>query len=307
MRTEQFSFTGFEQTPLQAMLWLPEGRIRCILQITHGMTEHMGRYIPLAQTLTDQGVAVAGFDLRGHGTNPGGTTAVFAEGDWERSIQDMHCFFRLLNRRFPEVSHFLHGFSLGSFLVRDYLSRYPEGIRGALILGTGDQPAWLLGLIRSVVGREIRNVGYEKGSPLVRRLSFGAYNQKFKTNRTTLDWLCADEVQLDQYLADPLCREEISAGLFYQMLEAMARTGKKNACRNWNRSMPVLLLSGWEDPVGGMGKGVLLVKKQLEKAGMEKIQLHLIPHARHMVLREEGGGGAEEGRRILLSFLLEHC
>ncbi len=307
MKTETLSFTGFGGTQLPAQLWLPEGNVRCLLQITHGMTEHIGCYQHLAEKLTGQGIIVAGFDLRGHGRNPGGSLAVFGDGDWEASLQDMKYFFEILHHRFPEVPHYLYGFSLGSFLVRDYLDRTPEGVDGALILGTGNQPKWLLNIMLAIVRSQVNKVGSENSSPFIRTLSFGSYNQKFKPTRTDADWLCSDEDQLDQYRSDPLCRDDISSGLFYQMLEAMVRTGSRNACQNWNKSMPVLLLCGQDDPVGDMGKGTLAVKRQLEKAGISRIFFHLLPQARHMVLCEEKSGAAEETVRIIGQFLLQEC
>ncbi len=303
MKKETFAFSGFEGTVLPAVLWLPEGEVLSVLQITHGMTEHMGRYESLAGFLTDRGIAVAGFDLRGHGKNPGGRIAAFARYDWQRTIQDMNDFHRLLSNRFPGIPCFLHGFSLGSFLVRDYLGRYPQDMAGALILGTGNQSQWLLGIMKAIVKTQVRKAGWEQGSPLVRQLSFGAYNQKFKPNRTHVDWLCADEAQLNDYLADPLCREEISTGLFYQMLEAMEWTGKGSSIQTWNKSMPVLLLCGADDPVGNMGRGAEAVKKQLDQEGIDRVFLHLMPGARHMVLCEAVSGTAIKSLQIISEFI----
>ena len=96
MRKEAFEFAGFGGVKLPAVLWLPDGEPRRILQITHGMTEHIGRYEALAENLTAQGIAVAGYDLRGHGQNPGNPdVASFGEDGWEASLEDMHLFFAL--------------------------------------------------------------------------------------------------------------------------------------------------------------------------------------------------------------------
>ena len=83
MTTDFFEFTGYGKTVLPAVLWLPDGEVKSILQITHGMTEHMGRYEKFAEYLLPLGIAVAGFDLRGHGKNPGDPNAAsFGEGGW---------------------------------------------------------------------------------------------------------------------------------------------------------------------------------------------------------------------------------
>lgn len=303
MQTELFEFEGFNGQTLHTTLWLPEQEYRCVLQITHGMTEHVGRYFVLAQELTSHGIVVAGFDLRGHGRNPGNPdVASFGEGGWEASIQDMHLFFETLEGRFPELPHYLLGFSLGSFLLREYLGRYPEGVAGAAILGTGYQPGAVLDIMMAIVKSQIKKVGFDGTTDLVKQLSFGNYNQKFKPNRTIADWLCADSVQLDAYLADPLCRKTISAGLFWQLLGSMKRTGRRDAYHGWNRNMPILLLSGQDDPVGDFGKGVLAVKQRMEKAGIRSVTMELLPQARHDLLHEEATAAAA-ARKSLISWL----
>ena len=301
---ETFELAGYHGVALPAILWLPEEKPKLVLQIAHGMTEHIGRYADFAGELTAQGIAVAGFDLRGHGRNAGSrAVASFGEGGWIASVEDMHLFFQRLEERFPHVPHVMLGFSLGSFLLREYLSRYPDGVAGAIIMGTGHQPGWLLSVMQSIVKGQIKKVGFDGYSPLVRQLSFGTYNQSFKPNRTEKDWLCADCGQLDQFIADPLCRDDFSAGLFYQMLGAMKRTCGKDACSAWNKGLPILLLSGQDDPVGDAGKGVQAVKRCMDQAGMERVTMHLLPGARHDVLHEEACGAASKARQIILNWL----
>ena len=306
MITERIDFITHDGTYLPAILWLPERDCTCVLQITHGMTEHIARYASFAREMTTCGIAVAGFDLRGHGENPGSRElAVFAEGDWEASLGDMKCFYDLLHSRFPGVPHFLYGFSLGSFLLREYLGRYFDDPDGAIILGTGHQPGWLLSLMLGIVKGQIKKVGYTGASPLVRQLSFGTYNQNFKPNRTDKDWLCGDTDQLDQFIADPLCRNDFSAGLFYEMLGAMKRTGSSFAYDHWETHIPILLISGQEDPVGNSGKGVRSVYNRMVKTGIESVDLHLLPGARHDVLHEESCGAAKQATELIKNWLLE--
>ena len=304
MRTETFSFEGANHFPLPAMLWLPDTEPVCILQVTHGMTEHMGRYEALAQELTESGILVAGFDLRGHGRNTGDPNiASLGEGGWESSLEDMHLFFMVLAKRFPSLPHYMLGFSLGSFLLREYLGHYPADVAGAAILGTGYQPAPVLSIMMGIVKTQIKKAGFDGTTDLIRQLSFGNYNRNFQPNRTTADWLCSDEEQLDAYLADPLCRKDISSGLFWQLLGSMKRTGSANAYQGWNPNTPILLLSGQDDPVGDSGKGVLAVKQRMEKAGLRKISMKLLPNARHDLLHEESGAAAA-ARKILLEWML---
>ena len=304
MRTEKFEFTGYNGVKLPAVLWLPEGEPKKLLQITHGMTEHIGRYTALAESLTAQGIAAAGFDLRGHGENPGDPdTASFGEGGWEASLEDMHLFFDMLGERFSGVPHYMLGFSLGSFLLREYTGKYPDGVAGAAVMGTGHQPAAVLAVMQAIVQGEIKKAGFDKTTDLVQQLSFETYNRNFKPNLTRADWLCSDITTLDGYLFDPLCRKNISAGLFWQMLGAMKRTGGKDAYVGWKQDVPVLLISGQDDPVGSAGRGVQKVKAQMEKAGLRNVELQLLPHARHDVLHEEKNGVADTARKLLADWM----
>ena len=305
MKTETFEFAGYSGTNLPAYLWLPEGKVKAVLQITHGMTEHMGRYEAFARYLCPMGIAVAGFDLRGHGKNPGDrSVASFGEGGWAASMEDMRLFFELLKQRLTGVPHYMLGFSLGSFLLREYLTKYAdEGeIAGVIIMGTGHQPGWLLSIMMGIVNGQIKKVGFDKTTDLVRQLSFGTYNEKFKPCRTVADWLCSDESELDKYLADPLVRKDISAGLFRELLGSMKRTGSASEYDGWDTGLPILLISGQDDPVGDGGKGVRAIYNRMKKNGMENVTLQLFPGARHDLLHEENGG-AETVRNCIGDWL----
>lgn len=280
----------------QAYCWLPKGEVKCVLQVVHGMTEHIGRYGKLAKFLTEEGVAVVGFDLRGHGINGEGMAcASFGESGWDATLEDIHQLHRSLKEKYADAKHYLLGFSLGSFLVREYFGIYENhDFDGTIIMGTGQQPSLVLSVIMAIVKGEIKKVGHDNTTDLVRNLSFGTYNKKFSPNRTKADWLCSDETELDQYIADGLNKEDISAGLFWQLLASMKRTADKNTYQKWNKNMPVLLLSGEKDPVGDAGKGVRLVEKSMKSAGLANVTTKLYPGARHDILHEEKSGAARD-------------
>ena len=305
MKTEHFMIHGYGKTPLCAVIWKPEQEVKALLQITHGMTEHMERYETLAADLCRHGIAVAGFDLRGHGKNPGNPQiASFGVGGWNASIEDMHLFFEELHHRFPGVPHYILGFSLGSFLLREYLGKYPEGVSGAVIAGTGHQPGWLLSIMMGIVKGQFKKAASDGTTDLIRQLSFGTYNQKFKPTRTEADWLCSDTEALEQYLSDPLVRKNISASLFHELLGSMKRTGKAENYVGWNKEMPVLLLYGTEDPVGDSGKGVPRLYNLMKKAGLRAVDCQQFPGARHDIFHEKISGTAESVRHCIADWLL---
>lgn len=295
MKTEQMDLSG-----LPGYLWTPDGDPKALLLVIHGMTEHAGRYRNFAQAMTGKGIAVAAYDLRGHGRNVvRSDCAAMAPGDWEKSIGDIDRAIEQLRQRFSAPVYLL-GFSLGSFLVLEYMQRQSAKMDGVILIGTGTQPGWLLKLMKLLVKTQIRKAGFTETTELVRQLSFGAYNQKFKPTRTQSDWLCSDERELDAYLADPLCKKDIASGTFFELLGSMERTGKPGA----NHILPVLLLGGDRDPVGDFGKGTEAVNQLLLQAGYP-VKLHRFPGARHMLLHEQSGGQAAQARETILSWI-EH-
>lgn len=291
---------------LSPVIWAPEEKPCAILQITHGMTEHIGRYEYFAKILNSYGILVAGFDLRGHGKNLAESRcASFRINGWESSIEDIHQFYQLLKHSYPEIPHFMFGFSLGSFLLREYLSVYSEDqIAGAIIAGTGEQPKFLLQILISVIKTQVKKAGFDNTTPLVKKLSFETYNQKFAPNKTAFDWLCSDESELALYCADPMCSDSISSGLFLQLLESMKQVNGIKSYQNWNRKTPILLLSGKNDPVGDFGKGVLQVEKSMNQAHLN-CTMELIDDARHDLLHEENSGAAEKARIIIIQWILK--
>jgi alpha-beta hydrolase superfamily lysophospholipase len=183
MHTEILVFAGFHGMQLPVILWLPDGEPRRILQITHGMTEHIGRYEAFAKAMTARGIAVAGYDLRGHGQNPSvPDVASFGEDGWEASLEDMHLFFEVLSARFPGVPHDMLGFSLGSFLLREYLGRWSEGVSRAIIMGTGHQPAALIKAGLALVYAKKAQKGGKGHSSMLNNLTCSGYAKKYQDN-----------------------------------------------------------------------------------------------------------------------------
>ena len=202
-----------------------------------------------------------------------------------------------------DVPIVMMGFSLGSFILRDFLSRKHEHISQAVIAGTGTQPAFVLTLLKKLVKGETEKAGFDETTPLVKKLSFETYNRKIKPCKTTADRLCSDEKEVYLYLDDPLCSESISSGLFLQLLEEMEKTSGGETYKNRDKSMPVLLLSGSCDPVGNFRKGVEQIKKNMLHAGIGNIELKLIENSRHDIFHEYNSGGAKISIDALKNFL----
>ena len=290
MTRSEFTFPSADgKTAVHAVEWLPEGPVRAVLQISHGVAEYILRYEPFAEYLTARGFAVAGHDHVGHGDSvaPGGARLYFGpRGSWNWVVDDLYPRRDLAGKRFSGAPVFLLGHSMGSFLARTYLIRYPGTMAGAVIMGTGQMPAAVIAGGRLVAAVERWKVGEEHTSPVVDKLAFGAYNRIFAPNRTGFDWLSLDEGNVDRYIADPLCGGNASIGLFREMLSGLRFIAKPENLKKMNTHTPILFVSGAMDPVGDCSKGVLRACHSFEKAGCRDVSVKLYPELRHEILNE---------------------
>ncbi len=290
MVRREFSLPSSDgKTALHAVAWRPEGAVRAVLQIAHGVAEHILRYEGLASYLTERGVAVAGHDHLGHGTSlPEGGAALYfgPRGSWDLVVEDLYRLGRSAEGAFPGVPRFLLGHSMGSFLVRSYLIRYPGTVRGAVLMGTGWTAPPVLAAGLAAAEAECARLGEDRPSPLVNQLAFGPYRRPFAPCRTDLDWLSANAENVDRYIADPLCGGAVTGGLFRELLSGIRAIQRPAALRRMNRNTPVLFLSGGDDPVGAMGRGVSRTERAFRRAGVRDVTRILYPGLRHELLHE---------------------
>ena len=291
MIRNEFTFLSSDgRTPIHAVEWLPEGEVRAVLQISHGVAEYILRYEPFAAWLTERGFAVVGHDHLGHGgsVSAGAAPMYFGpKGSWNHVVDDIDRRRALAKARFPHVPYILLGHSMGSFVVRTYLIRYPGGIDGAILMGTGQMAPPVIAAGRLLAAEEARRVGQDQPSPLVEQVVFGAYNRQFAPNRTGFDWLSLSQDNVDRYIADPLCGIPASAGLFREMLRGLDFITKPQNLKKMNLNTPILLISGAMDPVGDCGKGVARVCRSFRRAGVRDVSTKLYPELRHEILNED--------------------
>lgn len=283
---------------MHGYLWKPEGEVKAVIHVVHGMTEHIGRYEGFAAAMNQYGIAVAGYDLRGHGRNDNEyPAATFISGKnkdfgWETALQDVNLQIAQIRSIFPDVKYCLMGFSLGSFLVRDLMVQgLSPQIDGVILAGTGFQPPVILSLMSFITKIEAKRTPAGETSDLTTSLAFETYNKNFKDIRTPMDWLCSDRQQMDLYMHDPLTYKEIAADLFHEMIAAMKRTCSTGVYAKTPKDIPILLISGDNDAVGDMGVGVQKLYNMMKKEGL-MVCVTSIRGARHDIFHECSGGQA---------------
>ena len=285
----EFSYPSSDGShTVHAMEWLPQGQPRAVVQIVHGVAEYVGRYDHVARFLTERGFLVCGEDHLGHGkTVDDGKYGYFGpRGGWDLVARDIRRLRELQGEKYPGVPYVMLGHSMGSFLTRTYLIRWPGTVDGAVLSGTGQEPAPLVALGKALAGGLCLLRGGDSVSPLVNAMSLGAYNKKFAPNRTGADWISRDEAVVDAYLKDPLCTFMPTVAMFRDMMGGLQYIADRNNLARMDKETPVYFLSGDRDPVGAMGKGVEKVVRMFRKAGCRDVSVKLYPEGRHEMFNE---------------------
>jgi len=292
MVKEEFYYdSGDKKSKLHAVRYTPEDKdsIRCIVQIVHGMAEYIERYEEFAEFLTDRGFVVVGEDHMGHGKSVGrkGRYGYFCEQDPATVlVQDVHQLKKATAALYPNVPYVIAGHSMGSFITRNYMFRYGTEIDAAVIMGTGMQHKAALALSGTVAAVQGRIFGPEKKGKLLDKMAFGSYNRRIENPRTPFDWLSRDEERVKKYLKDPMCGFVFTINGFQALFELISRLYRPENLERIPKSLPVFMLSGDADPVGGYGRGVRKAYRSLRAAGLENIRFKLYEGGRHELLNE---------------------
>lgn len=291
IKREDFYFDSRDgEHRIHAVRWLPDTeKPVCIVQIVHGMTEYIDRYADFANYLAERGILVVGDDHLGHGLSvkPGEPYGYFCKEDAPTVlVRDEHRLKKIVQKQYAGVPYIILGHSMGSFITRNYLLKYGAGLDGAIIVGTGMQPkaVLLLGIVVSTIEGMI--FGGDHVSKLLDKLSFGAYTKRIQSPRTPADWLSRNEDNVNKYIKDPLCGFVFTANGFQTLFRLIYNLHNKARLSKMPKNLPVIFLSGTDDPVGNYGRGVKQVYDSFKEIGMEKVQIKLYPKDRHELLNE---------------------
>ena len=287
MRTDHF-FPSCGEGQIHFCKWTPGGEPKAVLQIVHGIAEFVERYDAFAEYLNGLGYVVVAEDHMGHGQSIGetGTRGYFA-GGWFAAVEDTCRLMRDTMAEYPGLPYILFGHSMGSFMARTILAKYPDnGISAAVICGTGWQPRAALPAVIKLVEAVCKKEGERNPNETLQSMVFGSYNKKVEHPRTAYDWLTRDPKIVDAYIAHPLCGFTASAGLLRDMMKGILYIEQPKNLGNMKKDLPVLFIAGGDDPVGSYGKGVERTAAEFKKAGMTDVSCRIYPLCRHEILNE---------------------
>lgn len=290
MRKEEFTFKSHakENVNIRAVYYIPD-KVDAILQISHGMVEFIERYENFAKFLNDKNIMVVGNDHLGHGgsVNSKDDWGYFSSEDGNKClIEDLHALTLLTKEKYPGIPMFLLGHSMGSFYARQYICDYPNEFKAAIIMGTGLEAKATVKMGMMVCKLLASIKGWKYRSEFVNNMAFGSYNKKFEPARTKVDWLTKDDNIVDFYLGEERCTFLFTLNGYYNMFKGISRLHDKQLLNKMNKDMPVLFVSGKDDPVGNFGKGVEASYKTVKEAGVKDVSMKLYPNDRHEILNE---------------------
>lgn len=290
MTKREFTFPSTDRkTMIHGIEWIPEQEVKAILQIAHGMVEYVDRYHEFAAFLADKGIYVVGHDHLGHGqsVNSEDEYGYFPQPDGNKMVVgDIHKLRKMTEEKYPGVPYFMLGHSMGSFLLRQYLTMHSNGLAGAIIMGTGHQPLMILKAGQFVCKITALIKGWKYRSELVNSLSFGSFNKKFEPAETPKDWVTSYKPIRDVYVKDPLTSFTFTVGGYYQMFEGMKVLDTKGSVEKIRKDLPVFFVAGADDPVGDFGKGVQRIFEKYKAAGIQDVEIKLYKDDRHEILNE---------------------
>lgn len=276
-------------TQIHAIEWKPEGEVKAVLQLCHGMVEFIDRYDDFARYMVERGFCVVGNDHLGHGESVVSDEkhGFFHEkrGN-ECVIGDIHKLREITQKQYPDVPYFMLGHSMGSFLIRQYMKLYGHGLAGVIVMGTGYQPPVVVAAGKALCRIIAAFKGWDYRSRLIDNMAFGSYNKRFEPARTSKDWLTKDEKIVDEYLANPWCTFTFTVNAYYHMFRGMQVISKKANLERIPKELPVFFVAGADDPVGNFGKSVQKVFKKYQACGVRDVSIELYENDRHEILNE---------------------
>jgi alpha-beta hydrolase superfamily lysophospholipase len=264
------SFASPGGVRVAAYRWEPAGTPVGIVQLTHGMGEHVRRYDYFAAALNSRGYLVYGQDHRGHGVTAATTGGLghLGEHGWAELLGDIGRLSEVARAEHPGLPLALFGHSMGSFATQQYLLEHSDRVDAAILSGTA-----AIDLL-------------EPGLNLDEPIDLSAFNAPFAPARTDYDWLSRDDEQVDRYVADPYCGFGLDLEAGKDMFTGARGVADPDRLGKVRADLPLYLMVGDADPVNG---GLALfdpLEARYRAAGLTDVTRHVYPGARHEILNE---------------------
>lgn len=307
MKNESFILKDSGGFNIFVYKWLPDdiSNVKAVVQIVHGLAEHAARYETFAKFLTDSGYIVYADDHRGHGKTAGSIENLGYAGEdgFNWMVKDLDEINEKIKEENPGLPVFMFGHSMGSLMTQMYISLHGEKLKGAVLSGTSGRQGIMLNLGIFLARREMKKLGPRVQSKMLNRLTFGHYNDCFKPVKTEFDWLSRDADEVKKYIEDPFCGAPSTSGFYYDMFRAIKEMHKTENMKRIPKDLPIYIMNGDMDPVGGNCKTVLRLIEDYKKLGIKDVAHKFYKGGRHEMLNEIN---REEVMKDILNWLNAH-
>jgi alpha-beta hydrolase superfamily lysophospholipase len=268
----RFEFESGDGLAIACVKWGNSRDVRGVVQIAHGLGEHIGRYAELAKLLVEDELVVYGNDHRGHGltAKPSDSFGDFGPGGFDQLVEDMVSLRVIAKKEHPGKPYILLGHSMGSFAAQQFVLDHSHSIDGLALSGSGA----LDGLARMAQS-------ISPGEDPMKLM-----NAAFEPARTPMDWISRDNVQVDAFINDPLCFPALRPESMQSFLDAFPRLADPREVRKVRDDLPVYIFSGSDDPVGQKLEGVRVLIDRYRSAGLSSITHDFYSDGRHEMLHE---------------------
>jgi len=286
---KEFQLTSADGLLLQGKHWISKKPAKAVVQISHGMAEHIDRYDSFARFLTDQGYDVYGHSHRGHGKTarrPENLGFLASSGGWDLLVDDLIEVTKMIKDTSPELPIILLGHSMGSFAARNALRKQVQLYSAAVIMGSSWQSRLNIRLAQMVAKTVKMSTGEHARSKFMDTLLFGNYNDEIANNLTQFDWLSRDKEMVKKYIADPYCGYICTTSFYSDLITGLSRVMRQSGLELIPADFPMLLTSGDSDPVGGYGKGIQKLAINYKKNDLNNITVKLYSEGRDEILNE---------------------
>lgn len=287
MQKSTFTFKDHDNKDIFVYKWLPDGKAKAIIQISHGMAEHAARYGRFAEALTSVGYGVYANDHRGHGKTAAteANRGSLGTGGWKSTVLDIKELTDLIKKENPGLPVFLFAHSWGSFMGQNYIQDFGDAIKGVVLSGSNGKQG-MIGIGLKLTTMLIKKKGPNSPGTFMDKLSFGNFNAKFKPAKTNFDWLSRDEAEVQKYVNDPWCGFVCTNSFFYELLNGLKHIWTPENEAKIPKSLPIYIMAGANDPVSMQTKGLQELIKRYTQLGIADLTSKFYAGGRHEMLNE---------------------